>query len=134
MRFLKWAGALAAVLLVISCFLTWITIPSKNILLTGVDTTGTNFGKPGYFHFLTASLFLILHFIPRIWAKRWNLLVIGLNTGWALRNFLLIPACSGGICPNREIGLYLMAFSSVLMLIAGLFPQMKIPVETSAKG
>lgn len=134
MRFLKWAGALAAVLLVISCFLPWITIPFKDILLTGVDTTGTNFGKPGYFHFLTASLFLLLHFIPRIWAKRWNLLVIGLNTGWALRNFLLIPACSGGICPNREIGLYLMAFSSVLMLIAGLFPQMKIPTETSANG
>ncbi|OYW17016.1 MAG: hypothetical protein B7Z54_08985 [Sphingobacteriales bacterium 12-47-4] len=130
MRFFKWAGALAAILLVISCFLPWITIPSKNILLTGVDTTGTNFGKPGYFHFVTAAFFLILNFIPRIWAKRWNLLVIGLNTGWALRNFLLIPACSGGICPNREIGLYLMAFSSVVMLLAGLFPQMKLPGET----
>lgn len=132
MRFLKWAGALAAILLVVSCFLPWITVSSKNILLTGVDTTGTNFGKPGYFHFVTAALFLLLNFIPRIWAKRWNLLVIGLNTGWALRNFLLIPACSAGICPNREIGLYLMAFSSLVMLIAGLFPQMKLPGETKS--
>lgn len=132
MRFFKWAGALAAILLVISCFLPWITILSKNILLTGVDTTGTNFGKPGYFHFVTAAFFLLLNFIPRIWAKRWNLLVIGLNTGWALRNFLLIPACSGGICPNREIGLYLMAFSSVVMLLAGLFPQMKLPGEAKS--
>ncbi|MBL7751514.1 MAG: hypothetical protein JNN29_09015 [Chitinophagaceae bacterium] len=132
MRFLKWAGALAAVLLVISCFLPWITIPFRNIQLTGVDTTGTNFGKPGYFHFLNAAFFLLLNFIPRIWAKRWNLLVIGLNTGWALRNFLLIPACSGGICPDREIGLYLMAFSSLAMLVAGLFPQMKLPGETNS--
>lgn len=129
MRFPKWLSILFALLLIASCFLEWITIPSKNIVVTGVDATGTNFGKPGYFHFFTSALFILLTLIPRVWAKRWNLLVIGLNSGWALRNFLLIPACSAGICPQREIGIYLMAVSSLFVLLSGLFPDMKIPAS-----
>lgn len=129
MRFPKWLSVLFALLLITSCFLEWISIPSKNIVVTGIDATGTNFGKPGYFHFITSGLFILLTLIPRVWAKRWNLLVIGVNAGWALRNLLVIPACSAGICPERETGLYLMAASSLLMLLSGLFPDMKIPVS-----
>ncbi|MBP6478746.1 MAG: hypothetical protein KA290_13600 [Chitinophagaceae bacterium] len=129
MRYMKWIGLAAAVLLIASCFTPWVYIASRNITVSGIDATGTTFGKPGYFHFLCAFFFLLFHFIPRIWAKRSNLLVAALNTAWALRNFFMIAACYGGECPERKIGLYLVLLSSLLMLASTFFPDMKMTAD-----
>ncbi len=125
MRYMKWIGLAAFLLLVISCFTPWVFIASRNITVSGIDATGTNYGKPGYFHFLMAAFFLVFHFTPKIWAKRFNLLITGLNTAWAFRNFFVIAACYGGECPQREIGLYLVLISSIVMLFSSFFPNLK---------
>lgn len=126
---MKWIGLLAAITLAISCFMVWVTIDSKNLELSGINTSGTSFGKPGYFHFVLAAIFLTCTFIPRVWAKRLNLLITALNIGWAIRNFFIIAGCSGGECPVREAGIWIMLLSSVLMLITAVFPDMKLPAE-----
>ena len=127
MRYIKWIGLAAAVLLIVSCFTPWVFIESKNITVSGVDSTGTNFGKAGYFHFLLTAFFLICTFIQRIGAKRLNLLITALNLGWAVRNFFIISSCQGGDCPLKKTGLYFMLLASVLMLVSALFPDMKLP-------
>ena len=124
---MKWIGLLAALALIIACFMPWVYIESKSITVTGIEASGTTFGKPGYFHLVLAALFLVFHFTPRIWAKRVNLLVSVLNIGWAVRNYFLISACAGGECPEKKIGLYVVLGSSFLMLLAALLPQMKLP-------
>ena len=129
MRYMKWIGLAAAAALVLSCFIPWVFIQSRNISVSGVDATGTNFGKPGYFHFLLTVVFLLCTITPRVWAKRLNLLITGLNLGWALKNFFVVAACSGGECPVRKMGIWIMLLASVLMLISALFPDMKVPVE-----
>jgi hypothetical protein len=129
MRYLKWIGIAAAILLTISCFTPWVFIESRNITVSGIDASGTNFGKPGYFHFLMTALFLISSFVQRIWAKRLNLFVTAINLGWAVRNFFVISACQGGECPEKKTGIYLMLLASVLMLLSSMFPDMKIPEE-----
>jgi hypothetical protein len=129
MRYMKWIGLAAAVLLIVSCFTPWVFIESKNISVSGVDATGTNFGKPGYFHFLLTALFLFCSFVPRIWAKRLNLLFTALNLGWAIRNVFILAACSGGECPERKTGIWLMLLASLLMLLSALFPDMKVQEE-----
>jgi len=53
---------MAAILLVISCFTPWVFIASKNITVSGIDSAGTNFGKPGYFHLLMAFFFPVFSF------------------------------------------------------------------------
>lgn len=126
MRYIKWTGLVAAILLIISCFIPWVIIESRNITVSGVDASGTAYGKPGYLHLVLVSIFLILHFIPRLWAKRANLLVVALNTAWAIKNFFLIAVCRGGECPVRQAGLYLMLAGSLLILIAALFPDMEL--------
>lgn len=126
---MKWIGFVAAVLLVISCFTPWVFIESKSITVSGVAATGTNFGKPGYLHFLLTAIFLFCMVVQKIWAKRLNLLITGLNAGWALRNFFIISACQGGDCPLKKSGIYFMLLASVLMLISALFPDMKLPDE-----
>jgi hypothetical protein len=123
---MKWMGLLALILLVVSCFLPWVIITSQNITVTGVDSTGTNFGKPGYAHFLLGFFFIIFHFIPKLWAKRWNLLIVALNIAWAIRNYFIISMCREGECPEKKIGLWLVLASSVLMLLAAFFPDIKL--------
>ena len=119
---MKWIGLLAALALITACFFPWVVIESRNIIVTGVDARGTDFGKPGYFHLLLSFFFIVFNFTPRIWAKRSNLLVTALNIAWAARNFLLISACAAGECPEKKAGLYIVLASSFLMLIASLFP------------
>ena len=129
---MKWIGALATLALVGACFMPWVFIESKNITVTGIESGGTSFGKPGYFHFVLATVYLVFHFTPRIWAKRLNLLVSVLNIGWAVRNYFLISACAGGECPEKKTGLYIVLGSSLLMLLAALLPQMKLPEKTNS--
>ena len=129
MRFLKWAGLTAALLLVGSCFLPWVIIASQNIIVTGVDSTGTNFGKPGYAHFVLGFFFIIFHIIPKLWAKRCNLLIVALNIAWAVRNYFIISMCREGECPEKQIGLWLVIIASVLILFAALFPDIKLKEE-----
>jgi len=129
MRYMKWIGLVAVILLVVSCFLPWVIIPSKNIIVSGVDSTGTNFGKPGYSHFVLGFFFIIFHFIPKLWAKRVNLLVVALNIAWAIRNYFIIAMCREGECPEKQIGLWLVLAASVLILIAALFPDMQLKEE-----
>ena len=127
MRYMKWTGLAVAVLMIVSCFSPWVIIESKNITVSGIDASGTNFGKPGYFHFIMTAFFLVFNFVPRLWAKRANLLVTALNLGWAIRNYFLITACAGGECPEKKMGIYMMLLASVLMLVSALFPDMKPP-------
>jgi hypothetical protein len=123
---MKWIGLLATIALIVACFFPWVFIESKNITVTGIDATGTSFGKPGYFHFVLAAFYLFFHFTPRIWAKRMNLLIAALNIGWAARNYFIISACAGGECPEKKAALYVVLISSVIMLLAALFPKIKL--------
>jgi len=124
MKNLKWVGLLAAGLLVIACFQDWVIIESKNLVISGVNTEGTSFGKPAYLHWVFTGFFIIFSFIPKIWAKRFNLLAAAMNLAWALRNYFEISSCSGGECPVRQIGIYLLLAASIIMLIATFFPDM----------
>lgn len=126
---MKWIGLLAVLLLVYSCFIPWVIIPSQNIIVSGVDSTGTNFGKPGYAHFVLGFFFIVFHFIPKLWAKRINLLIVALNIAWAIRNYFIISMCRGGECPEKQIGLWLVLAASALLLIAALFPDIQLKKE-----
>jgi hypothetical protein len=123
MRSMKWIGIIAALVLVAACFMTWVVIPSKNIHVSGVDATGTNFGKPGYFHFITSGLFIIFSLVPRVWAKRANLLVTALNLAWAIRNYFLVTICRGGECPEKHVAVYVIILASSLMLLSSMLPE-----------
>ncbi|HVF96591.1 MAG TPA: hypothetical protein VM871_04690 [Flavisolibacter sp.] len=108
----------AVALMIAGCLLPWMTVETKGITITGINTAGTSFGKPGYFHFLWAGLYLLLVGINKLWATRIALVFAAFNIAWALRNFLLIPACAGGECPSRNAGLYLLLAASIAMFFA----------------
>ena len=123
---MKWIGILSAILLIASCYMPWVLIPSRQLTISGVNATGTNFGKPGYFHFVMAAIYIIFILIPKVWTQRSNLLICAFNLAWAIRNFIIIPTCQMGECPEKKQGLYLALIASALMLVASLFPEIKL--------
>ncbi len=129
----KWLGVLAAFLMIASCFLPWVTIDSRGILVSGISAEGTSYGKPGFLHLVLSVVFLIFHFIPRVWAKRANLPVAAINLAWAIRNYFLLTLCRAGDCPSRKLGLYLMIAGAIFMMLAALFPDINLNDKSQVK-
>lgn len=125
LRYYQVFSFLSGLVLAIACWLPWIEISSPSLTLTGMNTDGTSFGKPAFFHLIFLSLYLLFVLIPLDWAKRFNLLIAALNLSWMIRNFFLMALCRGGECPARQLGLYLVAIASVGMLLVSFFPPAK---------
>jgi len=125
MQVFKWLAIGSGIVLILACFMPWVTIDSKNIIISGVDATGTSFGKPGYMHFLLAAISIILLLIQKTLAIRVAIFLTAFNAAWSVRNFIVISACYGGICPEKQAGLYLIVASSMLLMIGNLFTGFK---------
>ena len=119
----------AVILLILTCFLPWLRVSGRGLMFRGVDeikmvvggavTKEINWGRPAYFHLFWAVFFLLFLFIKNGWA-RWALLgAAAFNMAWTVRNFFLLPLCSGSIdCPEKATGLYLLPLAGVLLFIA----------------
>lgn len=119
-------GALASILVIVSCFLVWVTIPGTPIQVTGFSTEGTGFGKPGIVNSFMSVISLVLFLIPKIWAKRTNLFFAGFNLAWAFRNMILVSTCHGGDCPEKQAGLYLLMAASLIQMLMAVFPDIQL--------
>lgn len=127
----QWIALASASVLAVACFMPWAIIAQVHLTLSGVDTTGTHFGKPAYLHFILTGVVLLGSFVSKNWVKRANVFIAGINLAWAIRNFMLLGSCEAGECPQRQIGLYLVLFASIALLISAFFPKLKIPVENT---
>ena len=127
----KWALLIIAILLLLSVFFPWVVIQSKNLVVSGMQTTGTAFGKPGLLSLFFAILVIFFSLVPRIWAHRITIFASALNAGWALRNFLLLSVCQGGECPQRQLFFYVYLISSFFLLVAVLMQDIKLPASAS---
>jgi hypothetical protein len=114
-------------LLVASLFFTWVTIESKQIVVSGFQTAGTSFGKPGWFHVVLCAVVGGLLLVPKVWGTRAGFFISTLNVAWAVRNYFIISACYAGVCPVKHTALYVLLISSFLISISLLF----IPGEKS---
>jgi len=123
---MKWIAIIATIILIACCFYPWVFIESENVTVTGVSAGILKLGKPAYFHFFLAAIYLAFHFTQTVWAKRWNLLVAALNLAWAVRNFFLVSACAAGECPQKKWALYGLLIAAFLMMLAALFPKIAL--------
>lgn len=131
MHYTRWLTVALVVLLVASCYFPWVVIAEKNIVISGIAAEGTRWGRPGYFTILLSAVVFFLALIPRIWAQRISIFTAALNIGWALRNFFLLSACSGGICPQRQTAFYIYLVLSFLLLASIFFQKIKLPAQES---
>lgn len=126
MKFSNYIGVMAAIILIVCCFLPWVYIDAIKTTITGVSAEHTSFGKPGVLHIIFSVFSIILFLIPALWAKRSNLFIGAFNLAWAIRNFLLMTHCELGECPQRFFGIYAILVFSILMLIMTMLPKVEL--------
>ena len=118
MRSVRWLALLTAVLIITACFFTWVSIEGKGFMIGGFFSKGTDqYGKPGLLHTILSSLYIFFVLLNKVWSIRTAFFIAAFNVSWAVRNFALISACSGGECPEKHTGLYVILVGSVLLII-----------------
>jgi hypothetical protein len=126
MQSIKWLAILIAGLIIVACFFTWVSIEDKNFFIGGFySSTASTFGKPGLFHLIFCSLYVLLLLLNRIWSVRAGFFISAFNLAWAIRNFAVISACSGGVCPQKHTAIYTILIGSILLLVASPFIKVK---------
>lgn len=125
-KYLHWLGLAACITLIISSFLPWVYYADLNQSFTGFYSYKNEYGKPGKFLMIFGAISFLFMLLPKVWAKRANLLVTPLTLAYAIKSFILFGSCYNNYCPQKLFGLYLMLGCTVVMLAAAVFPNVKI--------
>jgi hypothetical protein len=95
MKYSQWIGILAAITLVIACFIPWTYHPDVQKNFTGFFSENNQYGKPGKFFVVLAAIASVFFLIPRVWAKRWNLLFTAIIVAYSIKCFIMYTGCYG---------------------------------------
>lgn len=117
---------MACILLVVACFMPWAYYADIKETFTGFYSYKNQYGKPGKFLTMVAILAFTLMYLPKIWAKRSNLFVCAIGVGYAIKSYILFTSCYNAYCPEKKAGIYLVLLSTIVMLIAAIFPDLKM--------
>jgi hypothetical protein len=124
MKYSQLIGAIASLALISVCFLPWTYIASLQTTISGMNTTGTTFGRPGLLNIVFAGISTLLFLIPNLWAKRVNVIIAAIGLAWSVRNYLLVGTCLMGECPEKRPGLHLLLFFSIGILLMSFLPRL----------
>jgi hypothetical protein len=127
MKYTQTIGIIAALVVLICSFLPWSIVVSEQITISGFDTKGTRFGKPGLFLNFFTIIASVLFLIPAIWAKRTNIFIGAIVFTWSLRNYILVSTCLMGECPVKQPALYALVVASGVVMLMTLLPKLNSP-------
>ena len=135
MKYSKWIGITACIVLIIACFLPWTYHADINKTFTGFFSEQNMYGRPGKFLVFFALASAVLIWLPKVWAKRLHLFLAALTMGYAIKTYILFISCYNAYCPDKKIGIYLMMGCCVVILVVAIFPDMRLnPPKSSLKG
>jgi len=134
MKYSKWIGIAAGMVIVLSGFLPWGKVPVHGVgVLTGFGVEGfTKFGKPVLFNIYLLPVILLFLFLPQTWTKKINPLIAAIGLAWAIRNFLLFSTCRSGDCPVTAYGLFIYFAACFVLLLMTFFS--KVPSKNNQIG
>ena len=126
MKYYKWIGSCASSLLIVSCFIPWTYYADLNKNFTGFFSEQNIYGKPAMFFIFFAISSTLLIFLHKVWAKRTHIFLAALNIGYLIKTYILFTSCYNAYCPEKKFGLYLLIFSSVVLMIVSIFPDTRV--------
>ena len=126
MRYSTIIGIIASLLVILACFLPWTFHPDLQEYFTGFYSKDNIYGKPGKLFLIFAIISIFLFAVPRVWAKRTNWLITTLAIAYTVKTYFLFTSCYGGICPVKQIGIYILLLSITIMFVAAILPDIKL--------
>jgi len=124
MKYTQTIGIIAALVVLLCSFLPWSIVVSEQISISGFETKGTRFGKPGLVLNFFTIISIILFLIPAIWAKRTNIFIGAIVFSWSIRNYILVSTCLMGECPEKQPALYALVIASGIVMLMTLLPKL----------
>lgn len=123
---------MTAALIITACFFTWVSVDQKIFFVGGFHSSiNSRFGQPGILHLAFSLVYILFLLLNKMWTIRTAFFISALNIAWAVRNFIVIPACSGGICPQKHTALYVILAGSLLLIVFTSFIGVKSKQEAS---
>src|ERR1700730_16364890 len=129
MKYSQWIGIAAALLLVAACYMPWAYFPDLGKEFTGFFSEQNRYGRPGRLLTFFSMTMTLLFLIPKVWAKRINLLVAAITIAFAIRSFMLFTACYRGICLEKRRGVFLVLLAAAITWAAALLPDLAVRQE-----
>ena len=129
MKYSQWIGIAAALLLAAACFMPWAYFPDLGKEFTGFFSEQNRYGRPGKLLTVFSAVMIVMFVIPKIWAKRTNMIVAGITVAFVIRSYILYTGCYGGICPEKRAGIFLLLLASVVAVVATLLPDVPVSQE-----
>ncbi len=126
MKYSNLIGIIAAITLIIACFIPWTYYPDIHKNFTGFFSEGNNYGKPGKVILFFSIISIAFFIIPKVWAKRANIFVAGIIIAYCIKCFILFTSCYSGICPEKKAGIFLILICSILILATAVSPDLKL--------
>lgn len=126
MQSIRWLSILTAAIIITACFFTWVSVEEKDFFVGGFySSANSRFGEPGIFHVTFCSIYILLLLLNKIWSIRTAFFVAAFNIAWAIRNFVVISACNGGVCPEKHTALYTILIGSIALIVLTSFIRIK---------
>lgn len=122
MKFSKWIGIGACMMLIAVCFMPWTYHADIQKRFTGFFSQNDTYGKPGKFIIFFCIISIILFLVEKIWAKRTQLFVSGLMIAYTIKTYILYSSCYNAYCPDKKLGIYLVLLLPILIFTLALFP------------
>lgn len=126
MKFYKYLGLLASIVLIVSCFLPWAYYPDLNKVFTGFFSEKNTYGKPAKVFIFFAVAYAVFVLIDKVWAKRVNVFIAAVNLAFMIKTWVLYLSCYGAICPEYRYGIILLIAGSLGMMITAVLPNSKV--------
>ena len=120
MKFYKWAGIAAAIILIIFCFLPWTYHADIDKTFTGFFSEKNKYGKPGKYLTFFGLLSLVFFITGKTWSNRILLFLSGIMVAYAIKTYILFTSCYNAYCPEKKPGIYIMLICCVVILIASI--------------
>ena len=116
----KWLGVFTCSLLIASCFMHWTWYPDLQKYFNGFFSERNYYGKPGILLSFFAAAGIVLFLIGKNWSLRLTLLFGALSMAYGIANFFRYSSSYDGIVPEKQIGIWLMLFSSLVYLVVAV--------------
>jgi len=126
MKYSQWIGIVAVLLVIAACFMPWAWFPDLQKDFTGFFSEQNRYGRPGKVLIALGVIEIVFFLVPRLWAKRANILIAAIALAWSFKSYWLFTACYRGICPSARIGLYLVLAGAIIAMVASLTPNLPV--------
>jgi len=132
-KIIHWVGLAACVMLVVACFMPWTYHADVRETFTGFYSYNNQYGKPGKFLCFAAVISFLFLLLPKVWAKRVNLFLCALVTGYAIKSYILFTSCYNAYCPEKKMGVFLMLGCSAFLMLAAIFPDLSLSANRKSE-